>query len=197
MKRAVFLDRDGTINAEVSYIGDPSGIRLEPGAAKGLRRLDRAGFLLVVVSNQSGVARGLHTEDDVRRVNERLRQALAEKGVALDGFYYCPHHPEGVVPEYAKVCDCRKPAPGLLLRAAKDAEIDLGRSYAVGDYTRDLEAGRAAGVRTVLVRTGFGRQSEDDAKRLGLADHVADDLAGAAEWIVSDAERRGSDIVDG
>jgi len=125
-----------------------------PGAGEGLRRLGAAGYRLVVVSNQSGVARGYFPEAALAAVEARLRALLAAEGVTLDGFYCCPHLPEGVVKQYAVGCDCRKPAPGLLLRAAQEQELDLARSWLVGDILNDVEAGRRAGCRTVLIDNG-------------------------------------------
>jgi histidinol-phosphate phosphatase family protein len=192
----VFLDRDGTINKEVPFLGDPSLLVLEKAAPGGLRLLQRAGFELIVVSNQSGVARGFFDEDAVRRVNATLSGMLRAEGVDLIRFYFCPHHPEGTIPKYAIRCDCRKPAPGLLLTAARDADIDLKGSYCVGDSTRDVEAGRAAGTRTVLVLTGFGEASLAEVESRGLADYVAEDLTAAARWIVKDCGTSGGDIVN-
>jgi len=141
---SAFLDRDGTLIEDVGYLGDPERVRLLPGVAEGLRALRAAGYALVVVSNQSGVARGAFGELDVIRVMARMERAL---GLRLDGLYWCPHHPEGVVPRYARDCACRKPAPGMLIRAAQDLGLDLGRSLVVGDAARDLEAGAALGLR--------------------------------------------------
>jgi histidinol-phosphate phosphatase family protein len=149
---AVFLDRDGTIIRDAEYLADPRGIELLPGAAEGLARLAGAGFRLVVVTNQSGVARGLFPESAIDDVNRELARILALRGVEVAGWYHCPHLPEAPVAAYARECQCRKPAPGLILRAAGELSIDLARSYAVGDRPRDVEAGRRAGVRgTVLL----------------------------------------------
>lgn len=194
--RAVFLDRDGTINVEKDFLSDPADLELENGSAEGLRLLHDAGFVLVVVTNQSGVARGYYSEEDIARVNEALASMLEAEGAKLERFYHCPHHPEGTVARYARRCDCRKPAPGLLLRAAGELGIDLEGSYMVGDYTRDLEAGRAAGVKTVLVRTGYGARSVEEVRERGLADHVSGDLLEAARWILDDSSRTGGAIVD-
>ena len=194
--RAIFLDRDGTINREGGYLSETEELSLEPAAAEGLGILRQAGFLLVVVSNQSGVARGYFPEDAVRRFNEALSRALEAEGVRIDRYYFCPHYPGGVVPGYSLVCECRKPKPGLLLQAAQEADLALSRSYSVGDAARDLEAGRAAGTKTVLVLTGYGQQAANEVRQRGLADHVAEDLADAARWIVADAASGGK-IVDG
>ena len=194
-QRAVFLDRDGTINREASFLGRPSQLELEPAAPEGLKILQDAGFELIVVSNQSGVARGYFDEDAVKRVNKTLSRRLAKEGVRLERFYFCPHHPEGVVPEHARYCHCRKPQPGLLLKAAAEVGIDLKSSYSVGDSLRDLEAGRAAGTKAVLVMTGFGQEASREA-RPGAADYIARDLADAARWIVNDSGAAGTSNVN-
>ncbi len=180
-RRAVFLDRDGTIVEDRGFLGDPAEVALLPGAAEGLLALARAGFLLVVVSNQSGVARGLFSESAVAAVNAAIGEALRRAGgPAIDAWYSCPHLPEGIVPEYARPCDCRKPAPGMILRAARELGIDLAQSVAVGDRARDVEAGRAAGVgAAVLIGPAPAAPP--------AADHVAPDLLAAARWIL---ERR-------
>lgn len=178
---AVFLDRDGTIVREVDYLRRPDRMRLLPHAADAIRRLRHGGFAVVLATNQSGIARGLLTEADLADIHEALRRRLARRRARLDGIYYCPHHPEFGGAAYRRECDCRKPAPGMLLRAAWELGLDLARSFAVGDSERDLEAGRRAGCRTVLVRTGYGRAAE---ARGAAADHVADDLAAAADWIL-------------
>lgn len=196
-RAAVFLDRDGTINKEVSFLGDPAQLELEEGAVEGLAVLQAAGFVLLVASNQSGVARGYFDEKAVKRVNTALSRMLARDGIRIESFHYCPHLVEGIVPGYARVCDCRKPKPGLIFKAAEEGDIDLSRSYAVGDSARDLEAGRAAGLRTVLVMTGFAKGAVEEVKEKGLADHIAGDLADAARWIVKDAGEMGDTIVNG
>lgn len=180
--RAVFLDRDGTIVEERGYITSPEGIALIPGAAPAIAALGRAEWRTIVVSNQAGIAKGLMTEGDLARVNERMVTLLAGQGAAVDAIYCCPHHPQGTVPEYTRVCECRKPGTGLLRRAATEHGIDPTRSVIVGDSIRDLDAGRAMGMRTVLTLTGFGVKTREAG---GEADHVAADLAAAAEWILA------------
>jgi len=182
--RAVFLDRDGTLNVEVDYLSDPDDLRLLPGVPAALRRLAEAGFLLCVVTNQSGVARGLFDEETLFRIHERLVAELAAEGARVDSIGYCPHHPgEGELP-YRRECRCRKPGPGLLEDAALRFGVDLARSFTVGDSLRDLEAGAALGVRGVLVRTGKGAEEERKARASGRAVTVVADLAAAAEWIL-------------
>jgi D-glycero-D-manno-heptose 1,7-bisphosphate phosphatase len=154
LNRAIFLDKDGTLVENLPYNVDPGSIRLVDGAGAALRRWAEAGFLLVVVSNQSGVARGYFPESALEPVRLRLAALMQEAGVALSGFYYCPHHPDGRLDRYAIACDCRKPNPGLLLRAAAELCIDLRSSWMVGDILDDVEAGRRAGCRTVLVDSG-------------------------------------------
>ncbi len=172
MKRAVFLDRDGTLIKDVGYLGAPEGVEVVPGAPPAVRRLNQAGLLVVVVSNQSGVARGMFTTEDVDRVNERVRQLFAGTAARIDAFYYCPHLPTGSVSGYAKECDCRKPRPGLLHQAARDLNIELGESFMVGDAVSDVEAGRSAGCRSVFL----GDLAELDAGQRGRLEAFADDV---------------------
>jgi D-glycero-D-manno-heptose 1,7-bisphosphate phosphatase len=152
LRAAVFLDRDGTVIHDVGYPRDPALVRLMPGAAAALVELQRRGFALVVVSNQSGIGRGLITEEEARQVHERFVALLAEHGIRLDAVCYCPHTPEAG-------CACRKPAPGMLVHAADTLGIDLVRSFLVGDKASDIEAGRRAGCRTVLLTVG---EEEDE-----------------------------------
>ena len=182
---AVFLDRDGTVAREVGYLTDMARLALVPGAGQAVRRINRAGMLAVLVTNQSGAARGLFPVDLIDRANERLRALLAEHGARLDAIYVCPHLEEGVVPGLAVACDCRKPKPGLFARAIADLGIDARASYAVGDHTRDLIPPASLGARTIGVRTGY------DASTDGFApDHVAADLAAAVDWLLADRAAR-------
>ncbi len=151
MRPAVFLDRDGTIIDEVGHLGEPDRVVVLPGVPEALLALAGAGYALVIITNQAGVARGYFTEADVEAVNARAAELLELEGVRLDGWYYCPHHPELTGP-----CDCRKPRPGMLLAAARDLDLDLGASWMVGDHPTDAEAGAAAGARPVMVKTGHG-----------------------------------------
>lgn len=153
---AVFLDRDGTIIEDPGYIADPDQVRLLPGAAKAIRRFTNSGYVVIVVSNQSGIARGLFAEADLSKVHARLEELLEAEGVSLGGAYYCPYldGPEAKVEAYRRDSDLRKPEPGMLLQAARAHEIDLARSWMIGDSPSDIEAGRRAGCRTVLIRPG-------------------------------------------
>lgn len=151
---AAFLDKDGTVIEDVPYNVDPQQIRLLPGVLQGLRLLQNAGYRLVIVSNQSGVALGRFPEAALKDVEHRLRELLMTAGVKLDGFYYCPHHPRGIAACYARDCDCRKPQAGLILRAANELGIDVQKSWMIGDILNDIEAGRRAGCRTILVDRG-------------------------------------------
>jgi D,D-heptose 1,7-bisphosphate phosphatase len=193
-RRAVFLDKDGTLIEDVPYNVKPELIRLTPGAQEGLRLLHRAGYLLIVISNQSGVARGYFPETALAAVECRLQELLAEFDVPLSGFYYCPHLPEGSVAEYAIDCECRKPAPGLVLQAARDFEIDMGQSWFIGDILNDMEAGHRAGCRTVLLDNG--NETEWQLSDLRRPDYVVDNLYEAARQIVlKDESRRMKDEI--
>ncbi len=157
---AVFLDRDGTINLDKGYFYRPEDFAFEPGSLEAIRLLNQAGYKVYVISNQAGIALGHFSEAQVDALHRWLMAELEATGVRIDGFYYCPHHPKLGQGEYKKECDCRKPAPGLLLKAAQERQIDLGASYMVGDHNSDVEAGRAAGVKAIFVRTGHGAQEE-------------------------------------
>jgi len=181
-RRAVFLDKDGTLIVDVPYNVDPSRIVLAPGAVEGLTRLHASGYRLIVITNQSGVARGRFGVEALGPVEDRLRSLLAEFGVPLAGFYFCPHHPAGSVPAYSVVCDCRKPAPGMLLRAANELGIDLAQSWFVGDILNDVEAGHRAGCRAVLLDNG--NETEWVAGPDRTPDRTASDLDAAADLIL-------------
>lgn len=187
---AVFIDRDGTLNEEAGYINHPRRLRLLPRSAEAIRRLNRSGLKAVMVTNQSGVARGYFSEEVLHAVNEALVSQLKAEGASLDGLYVCVHHPTVGEPPYRAVCDCRKPEPGLLRRAASDLGLDLSRSWMVGDKMSDVVTARRAGSRAILVLTGYGL-GEWEYRRSGWPtdpDHVAEDLLEAVEWILA---RRG------
>ena len=183
---AVFLDRDGTINEQMGYVNHLSRFQLLPGVARAIRGLNEAGLAVVVVTNQSGLARGYFPESLLEAVHAELHRLLAREGAHLDGLYICPHHPEAREERFRLDCNCRKPRTGLLERAAAELGLDLGRSYMVGDRWSDLRCGAAVGATTVLVLTGYGR---GDALYVGPGqtvqpDHVAEDLEAAARWIL-------------
>ncbi|HEY7315682.1 MAG TPA: HAD-IIIA family hydrolase [Gemmataceae bacterium] len=182
-RKAVFLDKDGTLIEDIPYNVDPKKIRLTAGAAEGLTALHERGYALIVVSNQSGVAHGLFSENALGEVERELRRQLGGFGVPLAGFYYCPHHPRGRVAPYTAACRCRKPGAGMLRRAAADLDIDLGESWMVGDILDDIEAGRRAGCRTVLIDNGNETQWRRGKRR--RPHHVAADLAVAAQFILA------------
>ena len=187
MNRGIFLDRDGTISEEVGFVDRLDRFRLLPGAPGAIRRINQSGFLAIVVTNQSGVARGLFDEAFVTRVHERLAEWLAREGARLDGIYVCPHHPSEGTPPLRADCDCRKPRPGLLARAARDHDVDLSSSYMIGDKAIDIETAHNAGATGVLVLTGYGAGDLRDRLPGAPAQpaFVAQDLPGAVEWILA------------
>lgn len=184
---AIFLDRDGTLVEPRHYPSRPEELILYPTIAPHLQQLRQDGFRLVVITNQSGIARGLFSEDDLKRMHDDLRLRLQQRGVEIDGFFHCPHHPEGVIPELAIACDCRKPEPGLLLAAAAELDIDLTRSWFIGDILNDVEAGNRAGCRTILVDLGTESPPESP---LCTPHYVARDTEHALR-IVCAVERHG------
>jgi D-glycero-D-manno-heptose 1,7-bisphosphate phosphatase len=185
---AVFLDRDGTLTVEAEWVTESSELELLPGACEAVERLSRAGFAVVLATNQSAVARGLVTEPELAEIHAHLRAMLARGGARLDGVYACTHHPtEGSAP-FRRDCECRKPKPGLLLAAARDLGLDLERSYVVGDAERDLAAGDAVGARGILVATGKGRAEFERMTRAGRAPRrFVPDVLAAAEAIAAGA----------
>jgi D-glycero-D-manno-heptose 1,7-bisphosphate phosphatase len=191
--KAVFLDRDGVINEEVGYLVSLDKLKIIPSAYKAIKLINESGMKAVVISNQAGVAKGLFTEEFVRETNDRLQTILSKQGAYINKFYYCPHHPtEGTEP-YRQICDCRKPAPGMLLRAAQELNIDLKKSYFVGDRYRDMEAAKKAEVKGILVKTGYGSELlQDDGLDKATAeskpDFIAADILEAVKWILKDRE---------
>jgi len=154
MRKAVFIDKDGTLITNVPYNANPDLVRLEPGAAEALQLLHKHGYALVVVSNQSGIAHGYFEDEAMQAVKDRITALLQCCGIQLDGFFYCPHHPQGSVEKYAIACACRKPKPGMLLQAAGLLDIDLRQSWMIGDILHDVEAGNRAGCHTILLDNG-------------------------------------------
>ena len=179
---AVFLDRDGTLNEEVNYLSRMDQLRLFPQTVEAVRLINAAGMKAVVVTNQSGIARGYFTEDFVCRVHTRINELLAVGGARIDGFYVCPHHPVYGNGIYKQECSCRKPKPGMLLRAAAELNIDLSRSYMIGDMLKDIETGKKLGVKGILVRTGYG----SNIVRTDMPVYIAEDILDAVQWILKD-----------
>jgi len=184
--KAVFLDRDNTVMEDPGYIGDPKVVKLLPGVELALKSLSQCGYKLVVVTNQSGIARGLLTEQTLDKIHAELRRQLSQRGAHLDAIYYCPFHPEGTIEEYAKESDLRKPQPGMLQLAAKELDIDLSQSWMVGDSARDIEAGQRAGCKTIRVRSRAdhhatpGLENDEDVQ----ADYTVRNLVDAARVIL-------------
>ena len=183
-ERAAFLDRDGTIIEEVGYLDRPERVEFFPWTVEAIRVLNRAGLAVVLTSNQSGIARGFFTEQTVDAVHQKMADMLAKGGARIDAYYYCPHHPDGKVAGYAKVCDCRKPGRGLVDRAAGEFGVDPARSFVVGDRWLDVALGRAVGAQSVLVRTGYGASEEGKRPDGLIADAVVDNLIAASSWIL-------------
>jgi D-glycero-D-manno-heptose 1,7-bisphosphate phosphatase len=154
--RAIFLDRDGTINVEKGYVHKIEDFEFIPDVPRAIKLLKNAGFLVIVVTNQSGIARGYYSMDAVRSLHDHMDRELARHGTSVDAYYLCPHHPQGIIEEFTKVCDCRKPEPGMLLKAEKDFSLDLASSYLIGDKQTDVETALNCGCRPILVETGYG-----------------------------------------
>lgn len=155
MKKAIFIDKDGTLIEDIPYNVDPTRLRFSDGAVDALKIFSRLGFSLIIISNQSGIARGYFDEHDLHQVRITLTEMLASRGVKLDAFYFCPHHPDGEVEPYNIECHCRKPRPGMILGAAQQHNIDLSRSWMIGDILNDVEAGNRAGCKTILLDNGY------------------------------------------
>lgn len=179
IKPAVFLDRDGTLNVEKNYLYRVEDFEFIPGAVEAVSMLNHAGFLVVVLTNQSGIARGFYSEADLRQLHRHVDALLAAEGARVDAWYYCPHHPEGREP-YRQPCNCRKPLPGMLLQAAEEHGINLKESVMIGDKLADIQAALAAGCRPILVRTGYGAEAEQN---LPSGIEVCDDLLAAVRGI--------------
>jgi len=188
---AVFLDRDGTINEEVGYLTSLDKLKIIPASYQAVKLINLNGMKAVVISNQAGVARGLFTEEFVHTVNNLIQSELQKHGAVIDKFYYCPHHPEEGNGVYRQNCNCRKPAPGMLLAAAEDLNIDLTKSYFIGDRFKDMETAKKVGAKGVLVKTGYGADllqddGPDKATPESKPDHIAADILEAVLWILKD-----------
>jgi D-glycero-D-manno-heptose 1,7-bisphosphate phosphatase len=185
VKPAVFIDRDGTILDELGYLTPASTIHLYPYSIDAIRLLGRAGYSVIVITNQGGIGLGMYDSAFVDRTHAMLAEQFQAGGARVDGWYYCPHHPDAVVPEFKRICECRKPATGLVTAAARDLNLDLGRSWVIGDQWRDIEVARRTGARGILVRTGYGRGLEANwPKDIALPTLISDNLMSAAAHIL-------------
>jgi D-glycero-D-manno-heptose 1,7-bisphosphate phosphatase len=185
-RAAVFLDRDGTLVDELGYLTDPDRVRLLPGAVEAVRALNEGGVPVFVITNQSGVARGLLTEERLAAIHARLAALLAKGGARVDAVYYCPHHPSEGSGPYRRECECRKPSPGMLRRAADEHGLDLARSFVVGDQPADVETARRAGAQAVTVLTGWGGRSPGGGEDAGPhPDFTAPGVHEAALWAIA------------
>ncbi len=181
------MDRDGTVNEQMGYINHLDRFVLLPGTGKAIRLLNEAGYLAIIVSNQSGVARGYFPVDLVHQVQDKMKTQLKRDGATLDGIYFCPHYPSGKNSPYGKGCDCRKPATGLIHKAAADFDIDMANSYVIGDRCSDIEMAHKAGLKSILVKTGYGK---GDLAHVFpqfpfQPSHVAEDLLDGVKWILA------------
>ena len=185
-RRAVFFDRDGTLNEEIGHVSDLEQFRVYPFAARAVRQVNEAGMLAIVVTNQSGVGRGLFAESLVKKAHRRLTSRIAAKGGRLDAIFYCPHHPEALVEQYRVACACRKPSPGLLETAAEQFGIRLEKSFVVGDRYVDVQLAHRVGARSVLVLTGFGTNEWELRRAAGgeQPNYVAGNADEAVGWIL-------------
>ena len=184
-RRAVFLDRDGTVNVEVHYLSRPEQLELLATVAETIAKLNALDVAVVVVTNQAGIARGYFPEHRLIEIHQQLDRLLAQQHAKIDGIYYCPHHPTEGLGKLRSVCDCRKPSPGMLIRAAQDLQLDLTRSLMVGDRESDLQAGASAGCQTALVRTGYGNETSaainlPRVRGIGVFDSLGDAVG---DWL--------------
>jgi len=175
--KAVFIDRDGTINVNVEYLDNPDGFQMYIGVAEGIKLLKDNGFKIIVITNQSGIARGYFSEKTLEKIHERMKKELLKKGATLDAIYYCPHHPDDN-------CDCRKPNTGLFKKAVKDFDIDTSRSFIIGDMTIDVEAGHRMGLKTILVPERKDVVKKEMKESKIKPDFVCDDFYTGARWII-------------
>ena len=192
---AIFLDRDGTLIEEVGYLQRLEEIQIYPEAFEAVEKINQSGARAIVITNQSAIARGLIREEDLEQVHHFIAEAFRQKKARIDAFYHCPHHPTEGTGANTRACDCRKPQPGLLLRAARDLQLDLGGSYMIGDKLRDTEAGHQAGCGSILVKTGYGQEEllsldKEEASKSSLndplqrPDHISVNILEAVNWIL-------------
>jgi len=176
ISRAVFIDRDGTIAKDVPYCSRPEDFELLPRVAEGIKSVNEHGFKVVVITNQSGIARGYFTEETLAKIHDKMRRELAKQGVHIDAIYYCPHHPDDN-------CECRKPKPKMLLQAASDLNVDLGQSYVIGDNDMDIEMGKNVGCKTILI--GDKAKQREMNKQTPCPDYTASSVSAAAQWVIA------------
>ena len=174
-KVGLFFDRDGTLNSELDFLSRPEELQLIPNAARAIREANEFGVRVFIITNQSGIARGLFTETDLVAVHKRLIAMLAHEGARVDAIYYCPHHPEYGQTPYKKACNCRKPKPGMLRKAAKEFGVNLSQSFVIGDRCIDMQAGKAAGCKTAMVLTGYGVVEREECRDARTVDFIASD----------------------
>lgn len=193
-RKTIFLDRDGTINEEVNYLYKKEDLKLIKHAADAIALFNEAGYQVVVVTNQAGVARGYYTEEDVKVLHEYLNEVLKKSHAHIDAFYYCPHHPEYGIGEYKTICRCRKPDIGLLEQAEEQEKVDKTGSWMIGDKLSDTKAGNKYGIRSILVGTGYGKEiyekDRQEGKNSGY-DFYYEDLFSAAKWIIKNEKKKG------
>ncbi len=184
--KAVLLDRDGTLIAEKNFLSEIEQVEILPGAIEAVKILNKLHYKVIVVSNQSGVARGFFSEDKVREINNYIREVFKRSGAFIDDFYFCPHHPQATLPQYRKACNCRKPAPGMAIKAAREHRLNLKKCVVIGDKISDVQFGKNIGAKVILVKTGYGEetlQSIKNSPSLPTPDHVATDILDAAHFI--------------
>jgi len=185
-KPAVFIDRDGTVNEQMGYVNHPSRFVILPGVAEAFRILNKNGYLAIIVSNQSGVARGYFPIELVYNIHSSMKESFLKEGATVDGIFFCPHYPKGSDPEYSHDCDCRKPKTGLIKQACEQFNIDMSRSYMIGDHYTDMELADHSNIKGILVKTGYGAGVIEynlpamDAKPC----YIAEDLLAAVNWII-------------
>jgi D-glycero-D-manno-heptose 1,7-bisphosphate phosphatase len=182
---AVFLDRDGTINEEVNYLSCPSQLNLISGASEAIQILNEKNIPVIIVTNQSGIARGYFDEKQLNTINDTLRNILLAVGAVIDDIYYCPHHPEAEIATYQMNCDCRKPNPGMLIKAAQKWQLDISHSFLIGDKASDIVAAQRAGCKTILVKSGHGSDELSRWSGIPYPDCVVDNILDAVQWVMS------------
>ena len=189
---AIFIDRDGTLNEDIGYVSSPAQLTLYPWAAEAVRLINEAALKAIVITNQSGIARGMYTEEILDAIHQEMIEELATQGAKLDGVYYCPHHPKIGDSRYTMACDCRKPKTGMLDRAASEHDIDLSRSFVIGDKASDINLALNAGARAVLVLTGYGRETQAHPDLFPCEPaFVAETLLDAVRLLLDTRELRG------